>query len=57
MNPRFYLNIKNGKWWFLDNSLVDAYVSGQPDGRYYFDLFKDKGAPKTVPSKHIIMVL
>ena len=47
MNPRFYLNIKNGKWWFLDNSLVDAYVSGQPDGRYYFDLFKDKGAPKS----------
>ncbi len=50
-NPRFYLNIKNGKWWFLDNSLVDAYVSGQPDGRYYFDLFKDKGAPKTSPQQ------
>ena len=51
MNPRFYLNIKNGKWQFLDNSLVDAYVSGQPDGRYYFDLFKDKGAPKTSPQQ------
>ena len=42
MNPRFYLDIKSSKWQFLDIGLVEAYMSGQPDGRYYFDLFKDK---------------
>ena len=51
MNPRFYLNIKGGKWWYCDKSLVEAYMSGQPDGRYYFDLSKDKGAPKTSPQQ------
>lgn len=51
MNPRFYLNILKGKWWYCDKSLVEAYMSGQPDGRYYFDLYKDKGAAKTSPQQ------
>lgn len=47
MNTWFYIGVKAGKWWYCDPQLVEAYMSGVPDGRYYFELNKDKGAPKT----------
>lgn len=47
MFPKLSIQIYNGKWWFSAGQPIDAYLAGQPNGDYYFELHKAKEANKT----------
>lgn len=45
---RFFGKILKGKFFFNRRQVMEAYVSGRPDGDYYIEFHKCKGPAKTL---------